>query len=115
MLLILGSFQSDNLLRSFDRYRVDLKGSWKDEARPAAGMTYDLGAHLIDQSLALFGSPDKITAFIENIRGLGNPEVDDWVYNFASCQVLILNIYCLLTISSRSTFIISETRIDPIL
>ncbi|KAL9712824.1 hypothetical protein Ac2012v2_004062 [Leucoagaricus gongylophorus] len=62
----------------FDRYRVDLKGSWKDEARPAAGMTYDLGAHLIDQSLALFGSPDKITAFIENIRGLGNPEVDDW-------------------------------------
>jgi len=115
MSLILEPFQSDNLFRSIDRYRVDLKGSWKDEVRPAAGLTYDIGAHLIDQSLALFGSPDKITAFIENIRGLGNPEVDDWVCDFTSRQVLILNIHYLLTISSRSTFIISEAQIDPIL
>ena len=115
MSFILESFQPDHLFRSIDRYRVDLKGSWKDKVRPAAGLTYDIGAHLIDQSLALFGRPDKITAFIENIRGLGNPEVDDWVYNFASCQVLILNIHYLLTISSRSTYIISEAQIDPIL
>ncbi|KAF9451624.1 NAD(P)-binding protein [Macrolepiota fuliginosa MF-IS2] len=62
----------------FDRYRTVLKGTWKDEARPAAGLTYDLGAHLIDQALALFGRPDKITGFIQNLRGLGNPAVDDW-------------------------------------
>ncbi|KAJ3575173.1 hypothetical protein NP233_g1293 [Leucocoprinus birnbaumii] len=63
----------------FDRYRTSLKGTWKDEARPAAGLTYDLGAHLIDQSLALFGRPDKITGFIQNIRGIGSLNVDDWV------------------------------------
>ncbi|RDB22861.1 putative oxidoreductase C26H5.09c [Hypsizygus marmoreus] len=61
----------------FDRYRKGLKGTWKDEPLPAAGQTYDLGTHLIDQALVLFGKPTKLTAFIQNIRGVGNPEVDD--------------------------------------
>ncbi|KAF8639661.1 hypothetical protein AX17_000925 [Amanita inopinata Kibby_2008] len=61
----------------FDRYRTSLKGTWKDEPLPAAGQTYDLGPHLIDQALLLFGRPDRLTAFIQNIRGIGNPLVDD--------------------------------------
>jgi predicted dehydrogenase len=61
----------------FDRYRKGLKGTWKDDPRPAAGQTYDLGAHLIDQTLLLFGRPNRITAFIQNVRGVGHPEVDD--------------------------------------
>ncbi|TFY69465.1 hypothetical protein EVJ58_g369 [Rhodofomes roseus] len=35
----------------FDRYRATLKGTWKDLPIPANGLTYDLGAHTIDQSL----------------------------------------------------------------
>jgi predicted dehydrogenase len=62
---------------SFDRYRTALKGTWKDEAGPASGQTYDLGSHLIDQALALFGRPKSITAFIENTRNIGDPDVDD--------------------------------------
>ncbi|KAG5636427.1 hypothetical protein H0H81_008102 [Sphagnurus paluster] len=54
-----------------------LKGTWKDEPLPAAGQTFDLGSHLIDQALTLFGRPEKLTAFIQNIRGVGSPEVDD--------------------------------------
>ncbi|TFY80813.1 hypothetical protein EWM64_g3195 [Hericium alpestre] len=61
----------------FDRYRNVLKGTWKDEAKPANGQTYDLGAHLIDQTLQLFGRPKTVTAFVENVRGIGSPEVDD--------------------------------------
>ncbi|KAF8076238.1 hypothetical protein FPV67DRAFT_1470921 [Lyophyllum atratum] len=61
----------------FDRYRKGLKGTWKDEPRQAAGQTYDLGAHLIDQALTLFGRPERLTAFIQNTRGVGSPEVDD--------------------------------------
>ncbi|KAF8165194.1 hypothetical protein B0H34DRAFT_648131 [Crassisporium funariophilum] len=61
----------------FDRYRKGLKGTWKDQPSPAAGLTYDLGSHLIDQALCLFGRPQRITAFIQNLRGVGNPEVDD--------------------------------------
>ncbi|KAF8914061.1 hypothetical protein CPB84DRAFT_1758277 [Gymnopilus junonius] len=61
----------------FDRYRKGLKGTWKDQPLPAAGLTFDLGSHLIDQALCLFGRPSRITAFIQNLRGVGNPEVDD--------------------------------------
>lgn len=64
---------------SIDRYRAALKGTWKDEAGPACGQTYDLGSHLIDQALLLFGRPKSITAFIENTRNIGDPDVDDGV------------------------------------
>lgn len=64
---------------SFDRFRTALKGTWKDLPLPANGQTYDLGAHLIDQSLVLFGRPARISAQIENLRGLGTPELDDTV------------------------------------
>lgn len=63
----------------FDRLRTSLKGTWKDLPIPANGLTYDLGAHTIDQSLVLFGRPKAITAMIENIRGIGHKEVDDCV------------------------------------
>ena len=64
---------------SMDRYRTALKGTWKDAAGPASGQTYDLGSHLIDQALVLFGRPKSITAFIENARNIGDPDVDDSV------------------------------------
>lgn len=35
--------------------------AWKETPGPAAGMIYDLGAHLIDQAVALFGRPDRVT------------------------------------------------------
>lgn len=103
----------------FDRYRADLKGTWKDEARPAAGLTYDLGAHLIDQSLALFGRPDQITAFIQNIRGLGSPEVDDWFTIHLHYQrkpdrpypvTAILRAHILSARSSQIRYIVRGTR-----
>ncbi|TFK43385.1 hypothetical protein BDQ12DRAFT_674892 [Crucibulum laeve] len=62
----------------YDRYRKNLKGTWKDIPAPANGLTYDLGSHLIDQALVLFGRPDKVTAFIQNSRGIGHPDVDDY-------------------------------------
>ncbi|KAJ7068142.1 hypothetical protein C8F01DRAFT_1117000 [Mycena amicta] len=61
----------------FDRFRRGVKNTWKDLPTPGAGNTYDLGTHLIDQCLALFGRPSRITAFITNSRGVGHPDVDD--------------------------------------
>ena len=74
---------------SFDRYRADLKGSWKDLPLEGNGFTYDLGAHIIDQVLVLFGRPAKITAVIENLRGVGSKEVDDCV-SIASFNALLV-------------------------
>jgi predicted dehydrogenase len=69
---------SFDLLR-FDRYRTALKGTWKDKPLPGAGQTYDLGTHLNDQALVLFGCPESLTAFKQNTRGIGHPDVEDSV------------------------------------
>jgi len=61
----------------FDRYKPMAKGTWKDKKLPGNGLVYDLGAHLLDQALQLFGRPEKLTAFVSHIRGLGGPELDD--------------------------------------
>jgi predicted dehydrogenase len=61
----------------FDRYRPEYKAtSWKDENIAAAGILYDLGSHLIDQALQLFGKPKSIFADIRKQRE-GSP-VDDY-------------------------------------
>lgn len=48
----------------FDRFRLEPKeNAWRERAdQPAAGVLFDLGPHLIDQALVLFGEPQKITA-----------------------------------------------------
>lgn len=46
----------------FDRFRLDAKpGAWREKADfPAAGVLWDLGPHLIDGALVLFGEPETI-------------------------------------------------------
>lgn len=44
----------------FDRFRPHLKGGWREEEVPGAGILYDLGSHLFDQSLHLFGLPKAL-------------------------------------------------------
>jgi scyllo-inositol 2-dehydrogenase (NADP+) len=61
----------------FDRYRPEMEaGKWRDEPLPGGGILYDLGSHLIDQVLHLFGLPASIKAEIEMQRK-GSP-VDDF-------------------------------------
>ncbi|NNE51450.1 MAG: oxidoreductase [Sulfitobacter sp.] len=46
----------------FDRYSPVIKNRWREQAVPGSGVLYDLGPHLLDQILCLFGKPDAITA-----------------------------------------------------
>jgi scyllo-inositol 2-dehydrogenase (NADP+) len=46
----------------YDRFRPDPKGSWKEEAVPGSGLLWDLGPHLIDQAMVLFGPPRTVWA-----------------------------------------------------
>src|SRR5215510_11354968 len=49
----------------FDRYRLQMRpGAWRERAEPGSGVFFDLGVHLIDQALVLFGRPEAITADI---------------------------------------------------
>ena len=44
----------------FDRFRVDVDSSkWREQGDPNGGVYNDLGPHLIDQAIALFGHPDS--------------------------------------------------------
>jgi scyllo-inositol 2-dehydrogenase (NADP+) len=61
----------------FDRYRVAPGPKLhKELPGPGAGALYDLGAHLIDQALQLFGMPLSLFADIASMRP--NSQVDDY-------------------------------------
>ncbi len=47
----------------FDRFRPQVRAErWRERDEPGAGVLYDLGAHLIDQALCLFGRPQTVWA-----------------------------------------------------
>jgi len=62
----------------FDRFRPTVPDRWRERAGPGAGLWLDLGPHLVDQALQLFGVPDAVQADIA-IQRTG-AEVDDYVH-----------------------------------
>src|ERR1700729_1795610 len=53
----------------FDRFRpLPRANTWKEAGNEANGLLMDLGPHLVDQALALFGAPDGITASVRKDR-----------------------------------------------
>ena len=44
----------------FDRFRPQVRDRWREQAVPGAGLWGDLGSHLLDQALQLFGAPDTL-------------------------------------------------------
>ena len=46
----------------FDRFRPQVPDRWRDREGPGAGLWYDLGPHLADQALQLFGPPLAVYA-----------------------------------------------------
>lgn len=44
----------------FDRFRPQVRDRWREQAVPGSGLWYDLGSHLLDQSVQLFGMPDNL-------------------------------------------------------
>jgi predicted dehydrogenase len=52
----------------FDRFRPEVRDRWREVPGPGAGLLYDLGPHLIDQALVLFGVPDSVQATLAKQR-----------------------------------------------
>ncbi|WP_378956484.1 oxidoreductase [Pelosinus sp. sgz500959] len=46
----------------YDRFRPIVQDRWREKDLPGSGMLYDLGSHLIDQALTLFGLPQAVWA-----------------------------------------------------
>jgi scyllo-inositol 2-dehydrogenase (NADP+) len=60
----------------FDRFRPEPKDNWREKDVPGSGILYDLGSHLIDQALMLFGLPDWVYA--EILKQRPHVEADDF-------------------------------------
>lgn len=59
----------------FDRFKEDLSPkAHKEEPGPGTGLLYDLGSHLIDQAIQLFGMPLRVFADVSIMRPISRVE-----------------------------------------
>ncbi len=61
----------------FDRYRLEVQDRWRERPALGGGIFFDLGPHLIDQALQLFGWPEWIFADL-NLQRPGTQVDDDF-------------------------------------
>lgn len=81
----------------FDRYRKEIQKSWKDQSH-GTGTLYNLGSHLIDQALQLFGMPNRL--FCDSRKLRDGARTDDSYDLF----LYYTNHKCLL----RSSYLVKE-------
>jgi predicted dehydrogenase len=62
----------------FDRYRPQVRARWREQHGAGSGVWYDLGPHLVDQTLQLFGLPTRVLASLAMQRP--GAQADDWAH-----------------------------------
>jgi predicted dehydrogenase len=62
----------------FDRYRPLVRDRWREQPGAGAGLWHDLGPHLVDQALQLFGLPGRVWGSLAAQRA--GSQVDDWAH-----------------------------------
>jgi scyllo-inositol 2-dehydrogenase (NADP+) len=65
----------------FERWRPQLAGTWRESGEPgdAGGILYDLGSHLVDQALQLFGPATRVYAELDVRRDGAQADDDTFV------------------------------------
>lgn len=79
----------------YDRYRPTVDyATWKEKNEPGSGILYNLGAHMIDQALVLFGMPRRLTAHVGIQRPGGEAEdFYDIRMEYDHCSVILKSSY----------------------
>jgi predicted dehydrogenase len=103
----------------FDRFRPTLKNAWREKPGPGAGMLYDLGPHLIDQALQLFGKPEAVTADIRTEREGGTvDDAFDLRFDYPGMRAILRS--TMIARAHRTRFVIhgtagsfTKTALDP--
>lgn len=72
----------------FDRFRPMVRERWREQPGAGTGMLWDLGPHLVDQTITLFGPPKTISARVATLRdhALVDDHFDLWL-DYDDCQV----------------------------
>lgn len=79
----------------FDRYRPAVRtGSWKEEDKPGTSSLYNLGSHMIDQALVLFGWPKSLFASLSIQRSKAKvPDNFEVVLHYKDLKVTLKSSY----------------------
>jgi predicted dehydrogenase len=83
-----------------DRYRPLVRQRWREDSGPGAGLWFDLGPHLIDQALYLFGLPQSVNASFATLREGG--QTDDWAHVQLNYQHMRVVLHASLLVSGGS-------------
>lgn len=74
----------------FDRFRPEVRDRWRERDGPGSGIWNDLGPHLVDQALVLFGRPLGVACDLAVMRPGG--KAVDWahaVLRYADRRVIL--------------------------
>lgn len=72
----------------FDRFRPEPRDRWRENAGPGSGIFWDLGPHLIDQAMMLFGKPQSVHGRIQQRReGAQTDDAFDLCLQYAGFDV----------------------------
>ena len=79
---------------AFDRCRPAINAkTWKEKPAPGSGVFFDLGPHLIDQTLVLLGEPESVFADIRSEReGSVTPDAFDLTFYYEDGARANLNV-----------------------
>jgi scyllo-inositol 2-dehydrogenase (NADP+) len=74
----------------YDRWRPNVQDRWREKDIAGSGILYDLGAHLIDQAVSLFGIPDSIVSDIQVQRN-GAQAIDYFhlIFKYKKTRVIL--------------------------
>jgi predicted dehydrogenase len=97
-------------LRSeMSRYRPEVRDRWRERAGPGSGVWYDLGPHLIDQALVLFGPPETVQADLRSQRSGGS--ATDWFHAVLGYGVLrVILASSMLAADAPARFLVRGTK-----
>lgn len=73
-----------------DRFRPTVRERWREQALPGSGLWFDIGPHIVDQALQLFGLPDSVQGNIATLRE--GAKTNDWahvVLNYPQLKVIL--------------------------
>jgi scyllo-inositol 2-dehydrogenase (NADP+) len=94
---------------SWDRFRPEVNSGWREQSTDPWGALLNLGPHLMDQALLLFGWPTAVTADLTIQRGEGrSPDYFAISMQYGSLRVLLS--VSILVADARPRFAIYGTR-----
>ena len=74
----------------WDRFRPDAADVWRNAAGAGTGLLWDLGPHLIDQAIGLFGWPDAMTADVAVQRaGAGADDYFEIALHYGAARAIL--------------------------